>query len=292
MSKPPTELRQSYINELTLRGCSERTIEVYVGWVYDLARYFKAAPDTLSDEQLKVYLVYLNSERHLRSSSIRQAVYSLRSFYELVLHRCPQELKSVLVIPRLQVRRPEVYSVQEIEKLLTQGTPEIRDRAFLATIYSAGLRLNEACHLKVKHLLSERHQIRVEQGKGGKDRYTILSERLLELLREYWSSYRPETWLFPAREDKSRPMVDSTAQRMFYRALERAGLSRRGGIHALRHSFATHLLEAGVNLPTLQRLLGHSYLGTTAEYLHVRMEPSLHLKSPLNLIDIQSLKEG
>ena len=286
MSKPTSTLRQTYINELTLRGLSPRTIECYVGWVYDLARYYHKPPDQLSDGQLKDYLLHLRSERELRSSSIHQAVYSLRSFYSLVLGRPEAELKKVLIAPRIEVRRPEVFSVQEVERLLTKGTPQLRERAFLATVYAAGLRLNEACHLRVSDIKSERKQIRVEQGKGRKDRYTILSERLLDLLRRYWQAYRPAPWLFPGRRAPEQPLLDTTAQRIYYRALQRAGLPRRGGIHALRHSFATHLLEAGVDLPALQRLLGHGSLKTTAHYLHVRAERLAQIKSPLDLIDL------
>jgi integrase/recombinase XerD len=289
MSKPTSLLRQTYINELTLRGSSPRTIECYVAWVYDLARYYHKPPDQLSDGQLKGYLLHLRTERELRSSSIHQAVYSLRSFYSLVLGRPETELKKVLIAPRVEVRRPEVFSVQEVERLLTKGAPQLRERAFLATVYAAGLRLNEACHLRLSDIKSERKQIRVEQGKGRKDRYTILSERLLDLLREYWRVYRPRHWLFPGRKRVEQPLLDTTAQRIYYRALQRAGLPHRGGIHALRHSFATHLLEAGVDLPALQRLLGHGSLKTTAHYLHVRAERLVQIKSPLDLIDLNQV---
>jgi site-specific recombinase XerD len=288
-STSPSPLRQTFINELTLRGCSERTIESYVRWVYDLARYYHKRPDELNDGQLKGYLLHLRTERQLRSSTIHQAVYGLRRFYTLVLGRPEVELKKVLITPRVDVRRPEVFSVQEVERLLTKGAPELRERTFLATVYAAGLRLNEACHLRVKDIKSDRKQIRVEQGKGGKDRYTILSDRLLDMLREYWRVYRPAHWMFPGQQEPSKPLLDATAQRMYYRALQRAGLPRRGGIHALRHSFATHLLEAGVDLPSLQRLLGHRSLQTTAHYLHVRAERLAQIKSPLDLIDLNQL---
>jgi integrase/recombinase XerD len=285
-STSPSPLRQTFINELTLRGSSQRTIESYIGWVYDLARYYHKAPNELTDDQLKGYLLALRTERQLRGSSIHQAVYGLRSFYRLVLGRPEDELKKALITPRVEVRRPEVFSAQEIERLLTKGASQLRERAFLATVYAAGLRLNEACHLRLTDIQSERKQIRVEQGKGGKDRYTILSNRLLDLLREYWRVYRPAHWLFPGQRAPSRPLLDATAQRIYYRALQRAGLPRRGGIHALRHSFATHLLEAGVDLPALQRLLGHRSLKTTAHYLHVRAERLAQIKSPLDLIDL------
>jgi site-specific recombinase XerD len=265
-STPPSPLRQAFINELTLRGFSPRTLECYVYWVYDLARFYHQRPDLLNDGQLKAYLLHLQTQRRLSSSSIRQAVHSLRSFFTLVLGRPEAEMKSVLVAPRLEMRRPDVFSLQEIQRLLTVGARDLRERAFLATVYSAGLRLNEACHLRVEDVRADRQQLRIQQGKGKKDRYSLLPDRLIVLLREYWKAYR--------------------AQRIYWRALERAGLPRRGGIHALRHSFATHLLEAGVELPVLQRLLGHRSLKTTSHYLHVRAERLAQIKSPLELINL------
>ena len=150
------------------------------------------------------------------------------------------------------------------------------------TVYGAGLRLNEACHLKVSHVESGRMLLRVEQGKGRKDRYTILSPWLLEELRSYYRRERPGVWLFPAPRNGDRPMVDGTAQKIFYTALERAGLPNRGGIHCLRHSFATHLNEDGVDIMTLKQILGHSHFRTTAGYLHVSRERLAAIRSPLD----------
>jgi site-specific recombinase XerD len=157
------------------------------------------------------------------------------------------------------------------------------------TVYGAGLRLKEACHLKPEHILSERAQIRVVQGKCRKDRYTLLSPRLLQELRQYWKWCRPKFWVFPAGRDPQRPMIDSTAQRIFNHAVARAGLPRKGGIHSLRHSFATHLLEAGVEITIVQRLLGHSHLSTTSTYLHVRQERLAQIAGPLQLLDLSAL---
>lgn len=285
-SSPPSPLRQRFIVELQLRGFSPRTVESYVGWVYDLAKYHRKSPDQLSDDELKGYQLSLQLERHLCNNSIRQAVWGLRSFYTLVMQRTEEQMKQVLIPPRLEIRRPEVYSVEEVQRLLRDGTVDLRSRAFLATVYSGGLRLNEACHLRVSDVLADRRQIRVEQGKGRKDRYTILSDRLLELLRQYWRAYRPKHWLFPSRRCPDRPILDASAQRIYWQALKRARLPRRGGIHCLRHSFSTHLLEAGVEVTVLQRLLGHSSLKTTTHYLHVRSERLAQIKSPLDQIDV------
>ncbi len=257
--------------------------------VAHLAQYFHASPDQLSEEQLKQYLFHLIQDKHLAASSVNQAVSALRAFYRWVLQRDPAVLNAAMPRMKREIRRPRVYSHQEIERLLTVGATQPRDRAFLMTVYGAGLRLNEACHLLPEHLDGARHQIHVVQGKGKKDRYTLLSPRLLEELRAYYRTTRPQHWLFPAPAHPDRPLPDGTAQHLFGRAVQRANLPDRGGIHCLRHSFATHLLEAGVELPVIQRLLGHSSLATTAVYFHVRTERLDAIQSPLQLLDLSSV---
>lgn len=284
-----TPLRERFIRELTLRGKSPRTEEAYVGAVAGLARYYRKSPDQISDEQVKGYLFHLARERKLAPSSLNQVVSAVRAFQHLVLERPMESLERAVPRLRHQVRRPEVFSVEELETLFTRGCSEPRDRAFLMTVYGAGLRLSEAIRLRPEHLLSERMQIRVELGKGGKDRYTLLSPRLLDELRSYWRACRPGQWLFPSPQDPSQPISDHTGQHIFWRAVKRAGLPRHGGIHSLRHSFATHLLEAGVEITVLQRLLGHSSLSTTAGYLHVRQERLAQIQSPLQLLDFSRL---
>jgi integrase/recombinase XerD len=282
-------LRQQLIEELVLRGCSERTQEAYVQQVYQLARYYRQSPDQLSNEQVRQYLFHLARERRLAASSINQAVMACRFLYERVLHREVQALREALPFTRKPILRPQVYSTAELERLFTAGCPHPKHRAFLMTVYGAGLRLNEACHLKAEHLDPARQQIRVAQGKGRKDRCTLLSPRLLEELRAYWRMFRPRHWLFPATRSPEQPMVDTTGQRIYYHAVDRAGLRRKGGIHALRHSFATHLLEAGVEITVVQRLLGHAHLNTTSTYLHVRQERLAQIAGPLQLLDLSPL---
>ena len=279
-------LRQQLIQELVLRGCSPRTQEAYISAVYQLASYYRRSPDLICDQELKDYLFYLADTKQLSASSRNQATSALRFFYTHVLGRSVESLKRVLPRPSQDTRRPQVFSTGELERLFTVGCWYPRDRAFLMTVYGAGLRLNEACHLQPAHIDSARGQIRVVLGKGRKDRYTLLSPRLLEELRQYWRWCRPQVWLFPASRDPSRPMIDGSAQRIFYRAVERAGLPDKGGIHSLRHSFATHLLEAGVEITVVQRLLGHSSLSTTSTYLHVRQERLAQIVGPLQLLDL------
>lgn len=282
-------LRQQLIEELVLRGCSARTQEAYVQQVHQLARHFRQPPDRLANEQVRAYLLHLARERRLSASSINQAVCALRFLYERVLHRQVEALHQALPFTRKPILRPQVYSSQELERLFTAGAAHPKHRAFLMTVYGAGLRLNEACHLRAEHLDAARQQIRIVQGKGRKDRYTLLSPRLLDELRRYWRLFRPQHWLFPASRTPDQPMVDATGQRIYYQAVQRAGLRRKGGIHALRHSFATHLLEAGVEITVVQRLLGHAHLGTTSTYLHVRQERLAQIAGPLQLLDLSQL---
>lgn len=284
-----TTLRQQLIQELVLRGMADRTQEAYIYQVYHLAKFFRLSPDKLSEPQVRQYLFHLAQERKLAASTINQAVNAFRFFYGRVLHRDLEVLRQALPHGRKSIRRPEVFSIAEVEKLFTLGAVHPMHRAFLMTVYGAGLRLNEACHLKFEHINRARMQVRVELGKGRKDRYSLLSPALLQELERYWRLCRPRHWLFPSRHDPQRPLPDGTGQRIYNAAVARAGMRRKGGIHALRHSFATHLLEAGVELPVLQRLLGHQSLSTTAVYLHVRQERLAQVKGPLELLDLSSL---
>lgn len=248
-----------------------------------MAGHYKRSPASLSDKEIRGYLIGLH-HRGLSFSTINVAVSALRLFYGQVLKRPMEDLKELLPRSARVTRRPGVYAREELKKLFADGYRSAAQRTFLMTVYGAGLRLNEACHLKVKNIESGRMMLRVEQGKGRKDRYTILSPWLLEELRGYYRRQRPGVWLFPARRGGDVPMVDGTAQRIFYRSLVRAGLPNRGGIHSLRHSFATHLLEDGVDLLTLKMLLGHSHFSTTAAYLHVSRRQLQAVRSPLDQI--------
>lgn len=284
-----TLLRQQLIEELVLRGLSERTQEAYVHQVYQLAKFYRRSPDKLSEEQVRQYLFHLASERRLAASTVNQAVNAFRFFYGRVLRRDLEVLRQALPHGRKSIRRPEVFSIGELEKLFTVGAVHPMHRAFLMAVYGAGLRLNEACHLKFEHLDRARMQTRVELGKGRKDRYTLLSPALLAELERYWRVCRPRHWLFPSRRDPRQPLPDGTGQKIYNAATQRAGLRRKGGIHALRHSFATHLVEAGVELPVVQRLLGHQSLSTTTVYLHVRQERLAQIKGPLELLDLGAI---
>lgn len=280
-----TPLHQKLIDEIQLRGFSAQTQVCYVHWVRSLARFYQRSPDQINDDELKAYLLHLLREKQLAVGTLIVAVSALRFFYGRVLHRSTSALEQALPRMKKPILRPRVYSVQELEQLF--GCPGLnrQHRALLMTTYAAGLRVSEVCQLRIADLLSDRYQMHVVAGKGRKDRYTLLSPRLLEELRAYWRLYRPQNWLFPSRLDPERHLTDGAAQWAFTQTVRRAGLPDRGGIHSLRHSFATHLLEAGVDPLTLQRLLGHSCLSTTTTYLHVRQAHIEKVSSALDLID-------
>lgn len=273
-------LRQNMIEAMKLRAFSPRTQECYVAGVASLARHFHQSPDQLDGEKIKAYVLSLTEERSLAWSSVNQAIAALRFFYLQVLGWKQVELP--LPPRKKSTRLPVVLSREELERLFACArTP--RDRMLLRTTYAAGLRLSEVIHLKVSDLDGARGTIRVEQGKGAKDRYSILPPRLLEELRLYWKLCHPTNWLFPSRRDPRRAMDDTAVQKIYYQAKARAGITRGHGIHTLRHCFATHLLEAGVDLRTIQLLLGHTSITTTMRYLQVRSEL---LKTRLNHLDL------
>ena len=280
-----TTLRQNFIRELVIRGMAPKTQEAYVRAVRDLARHYQKGPDLITDDQIKDYLVHLAEGKHLARSSVNVAVNGMRCFYQLVLQRECEHLKGIIPHCQKAIRRPRVYSIEELERLFTVGCVYPKHRVFLMTVYGGGLRLGEACRLKPGHIDSARMQIRVEDGKGHKDRYTLLSPRLLQELRDYYRMFGPKAWLFFGR-DINQPLPPGTGQHIFYIAQERAGLPDKGGIHSLRHSFATHLLESGVEITAVQRLLGHSSLSTTSVYLHVRQERLAQIQSPLQLLHL------
>jgi len=264
----------------------------YVRSVTGLARFYHRSPDQINDGELKNYLLHLLREKKLGVSSLIVAVSGLRFFYGKILCRPTTAIEQALPRMKKPVRRPKVYSVQELEQLFKCPQLNRKHRALFMTMYAAGVRVSEACQLRISDLLSDRHQIRVVQGKGHKDRYTLLSPRLLEELRVYWRLYHPKEWLFPSTLFPDRPLTRTAVERAFTTAVERASLPDRGGPHSLRHSFATHLLEAGVDPLTLQRLLGHSRLSTTTTYLHVRQERLNQITSALDLIDFSRARHS
>ena len=274
-----TPLRQRMIREMQLRQLSPRTVAHYVRAVIGLARFYRRSPDRLSREQVRSYLHHLLVERKWAQSTCNMNASALTFLYRDVLGQAGFDLG---MRRKHSGKLPEIYSQEELACLFAAAC-NLRHRVFLMTTYAAGLRLSEVIHLKPGHIHSQRLLIRVEQGKGQKDRYTLLSPRLLQELRRYWKEYRPGEWLF-ANQQGTGPMPRGTAHRIYYAAKRRAGLQRGQGLHTLRHCFATHLLEAGVDLRTIQVLLGHRSINTTALYLHVTQKKLTELQSPFDLL--------
>lgn len=277
-----SELRQRMRDAMVLRGYAERTQETYLACIAGLAKHYGRSPDSLDVREIQAWLLHLINDRKLAYASVNQAVCAVRFFLGAVLGRRVDAFS--IPMAKVPKRLPQVLSRDEVVRLL-KACRDLRSRTLLTTTYAAGLRLSEVCHLQVGDIESapDRMCIKVRHGKGGKDRYTLLSPRLLELLRQYWHIARPRRWLFPNNAGDA-PIYDQMAQRMYHAARRAAGIEPRGGIHTLRHSFATHLLEAGVDLATIQRLLGHGYLSTTMRYIHLAHSRLTGTSSPLELL--------
>lgn len=260
-----TRLRSKMIDALIVRGRAPETRRAYVHAVEALAKHYGRSPDRIDEDEVQAYLVSLVRDRQFSYSTMNVAVQGLRFFYHTTLGRDRMEFS--IPMARVPSKLPEVLSREEVQLLLSM-TQNLRHRALLTLAYTAGLRAAELVHLKVGHVDSKREVIRIEGGKGGKDRYTLLTPNLLEVLREYWRQDRPTDWLFPGGVP-GRPITTKAAWRAYAAAKRRAGIRRAGGIHVLRHCFATHLLEAGVDLRTIQCLLGHGRIQTTVRYVRV-----------------------
>jgi site-specific recombinase XerD len=256
------------LDALMLRGMAGRTQEAYIDAVSRLARHYGRAPDKLTAEEVQQYLLHLLRERHLARSSVNQYGCAYRFLYGTVLGLDGGTFQIPLA-PAPQ-RLPEILSREELARLFAAARHE-KSRTFLKVAYGTGLRLSEMCHLRVEHIDShaDRMCIRVEQGKGAKDRYVPLAPDVLEVLRAWWRVARSSGWMFGAARDPAQPMDATNAQRWYRASCAHAGITKRGGIHSLRHAYATHLLEAGYDLYSLQQWLGHNHVSTTTRYLHL-----------------------
>lgn len=266
--------------DLELKNFSPKTVTCYLTCMVQFVRHYGRSPVELGEEEIRKYLHYLIKEKKASQSSINQAYSAIKFFHEVTLGRPWNEIR----IPRSKHRKklPVVLSMQEVQSLLT-SVANLKHQAILTTIYSGGLRLGEAIHLRVPDIDSKRMTILVQQGKGNKDRYTLLGQRTLQLLRLYYKEYRPVEWLFPSK-DPAQPLSGSSVQRVFKKALHRAGIKKKASVHTLRHSFATHLLESGTDLYHIQHLLGHGTASTTSIYLHITGRDIAKVKSPVDLL--------
>lgn len=278
-------LRDRMIRELQLRRYAPNTQKTYLEAVVGLTKHFGIAPDRLTAVQVQDYVLHLMNVRHLQWNSVNTIVSGLTFFYTQTLRR--PDVALALPCRRNPRPLPEIFSAAELEVLFAAATKQ-QHRALLMTTYAGGFRVSEVVRLRPADIDSQRMMIRIVRGKRAKDRYTLLSPRLLEELRAYWKAYRPRTWLFPARNPE-RPFNDDKARTVFNEAKVQAGIRKGGSIHVLRHCFATHLLEAGVDLRTIQILLGHSSITSTAWYLHLTSKTLERTRSPLDLLDLSHL---
>jgi integrase/recombinase XerD len=253
--------------ELVITGKSENTQNVYIRYIKQISDYYHKSPSDLTSEEVKNYIYYLIKEKDVSDTYLSQTYYALKFFFEKVINN-NLIMKS---IPRRKLPRrrlPQVFARSEVKDLIN-SVSNLKHKCILLTIYSGGLRVSEASKLLVTDIDSKRMLIRINQGKGKKDRYTILSNANLKYLRAYYKAYRPETWLFHGFI-KQKPIGIRTIQQVFYNAIHKAGIRKNVTVHSLRHSFATHLIESGVDIHHVQKFLGHSSIKTTTIYLHLK----------------------
>ena len=268
-----TALRQKMIEDMQLHGFAERTQEAYLSAVRQLARHYRKPLDQIDEEELRGYFLFLKNEKHAARNTCTIALCGIKFFFQ---HTLGREWKTFdFLRPQKEKRLPVVLSVEEVSRVLKR-VRLYHYRVCLTTIYACGLRLLEGTRLQVKDIDGQRKMLHIHQAKGNKDRYVPLPEACLNRLRQYWLTHRNPVWLFPAlREDwlgsqkARRPMSESGVQRAFRAALRECGLHKKATVHTLRHSYATHLLEAGLNLRIIQSYLGHASPATTAIYTHM-----------------------
>ena len=284
-----TCLKQRMIEDLQLRGLSPRTQDAYVRVVRQLAEHYDKPPDEITEEELRQYFLYLTNGKGVSASAFRGALCGIKFFYQYTLKREWPTLD--LVRPAKEKKLPVVLSVEEVHQVL--GCVRRRHyRVCLTTIYSCGLRLQEGVHLQVADIDSARMLVHVHRGKGAKDRFVPLPQHTLELLRGYWAAHRNPTWIFPTTRPAdvfslaaaTRSMEVSSVQRALKAAVVESGLHKPATVHTLRHSYATHLLEAGVNLRIIQAYLGHRSPTSTAIYTHLTRKVEDRAAKAINLV--------
>jgi site-specific recombinase XerD len=267
---------------MELKNLSHHTQRAYLAAVTGIARFYNQSPDKMTKEKIEDYLLYLKQDKGNAPNSCYSVLTGLRFFYKYVIEN---EIPVTYSIRRRTRKLPQVLTMEEIWKIIC-ATNNLKHRLILMTTYSGGLRASETINLKPRNIDSKTMLIKVK-GKGKKERYTLLSKRLLVELRSYYREYRPKTYLFPSsfKKKKDQPLSYETIRTVYEDARKKAGVKRGAGIHTLRHSFATHLLEAGYDLRKIQVLMGHARLTTTMIYLHVSRETLSKIPSPLDLID-------
>lgn len=275
-----TPLRQRMLEDMSIRNFAQNTQESYLQQVSSFARHFSRSPEELGPEEIRAYQSHLVTDRHLSASSVGTASAALRFLYRVTLKRDwkPDDIP----MPKKPFKLPVVLSPDEVLRFLA-CIENLKHRTILTTAYAAGLRVSEAAHLKVTDVDSQRMVIRVDQGKGNKDRYVMLSPRLLDDLRSYWKVARPKEWLFPGNIP-GRPITRDAVGQACEKAHRASGITKPITPHSLRHAFATHLLESGTDVRRIQLLLGHRSLATTSRYLKIATSTVCATISPLDLL--------
>lgn len=274
------QIRDRMETDLTLAGYSPSTRKIYLLYAGQFARHFLRSPAQMGEDDIRAFLLHLIEERKISRPTYRQVRAALTFLYTVTLRR-PLEVAH-LPLRRSTRRLPAVLSGSEVAALL-DATRSPKYRVVLMAMYAGGLRISEACRIRPQDIDARRQVLFVPAGKGGRDRYTLLSHRLLHALRTYWQRHRPADWLFPGRTRAGHASPD-TVRRVFGLALTEAGVRKRVTPHVLRHCFATHLLETGTELPVIQALLGHGSLRATEVYTHVSLEHLTRTPSPLDLL--------
>jgi integrase/recombinase XerD len=280
-------LRRRMVEDMTVRNLSPATQRSYLYAVAKFSRFFGKSPERLELEDVRTYQVHLASQG-IAWATLNQTVAALRFFYGVTLGR--PEIPERIAYAREPRRLPVVLSADEVVRFL-EAVPSLKSRTALTTAYATGLRVSEVVALKVADIDSGRMLIRVEQGKGGKDRYVMLSAQLLAILRTYWRLAKPRHWLFPGR-DEEHPIDQSVLHAACRSACEAAGLTKHVTVHTLRHSFATHLLESGADIRIIQVLLGHTNISTTARYAQVATSTIQGTASPLDRLRLEVVPPG
>lgn len=280
-----SKLREQMLADLQLKGITPATQKKYLREVSNLAKYFGKSPEELGEKEVKEYLVYLLEERKLSRGTYKNYVSGIKFFYKTTLNR--EEVVEKIRYPKAKKTLPSVFDLSEVKALLS-AVKNLKHRAILTIMYSAGLRMAETARLRVTDIDSKRMMVWVQQGKGGKDRYTILSQTALDCLRQYWRKYHPKEWLFEGQKEDAH-IGFSAIRQIFLNAKKRAGIKKPASPHTLRHSFATHLIESGTSLHHVQLLLGHRSPTTTTVYLHVSRVNLAQVTSPLDITSEQTL---
>lgn len=276
-------LREKMKQEMILVGLAESTQAIYLKAVTELRDYHDKSPTKLTEQEIKTYLLYLKQERKLASNTYNTHIYGLRFFYCITLRQPLFKLN--LPATKVTYKLPDILSADEVQQII-KAVGNIKHRTLLMVIYSAGLRVSEALNLKISDIDSDRMTLHIRCGKGGKGRYVILSPVVYQALRDYWKVCKFKDYVFPSGRDINKPLSTHRALQIFKDAKQKARITKSGGIHSLRHGFATHLLESGADIFAIKTLLGHASIQSTVRYLDFVPNRHQNLKSPIDRLKL------